>query len=424
MKRSSIIRTISAVLALLLAALMLLSACTLRPTDQPPETSGNQQTEPPVTNPPVTNPPATEPPVTEPLLPATDSSEIVDPPVPEFPYTNPLTGEGSNIDLSAKRPLAVVIANYYKKDTNSTEAQANISKADIVIEYPVEGNYTRLLALYSDYESVGEIGALRSARYYDIQLALGYDAIFASYGGSDLYKISNKLLKYGAYYYFNNKLIDALDFANDSKITKLKLTTRDVLKGLGASSTNSVTVSGEDFAAAIEKKGYKTDRTSDAPLMLFGSETTMYSDIGRNIRVNASATRRVDFIYDGGTGLYSRYQFSDDEGLLPHNDALNGNVQLTCANVVILFVDVSPIKEDAKSSDNESALDRKYVDVVGSGSGYAATAGTSTAITWKKTSETSPLQFFDANGNEITFNPGKTFIEIVPTGEEESAFIQ
>lgn len=420
MKRTS---RFFAATALVLAFLMLLPACTFRPVN-PPETENTSSvpTQPPTTTQPVTVPPVTQPPVTEP--PTQHSSEIVDPPVPVYPYTNPLTGEGTFVDLSAARPLAVVIANYYDKDTNATEAQANTSKADILIEYPVEGNYTRLLALYADYASVGEIGALRSARYYDIQLALGYEAIFASYGGSDLYKISDSLLKYGAYYYFNNGLVDALDFANDSKITKLKLTTRDVLKKLGASSTNGVTVSGEDFAAAIAKKGYATARSNTTPFMQFSDELVMLPDIGRTIRVNASSSRRVDFIYDGSTGLYARYQFSDDDGLLPHNDAVNGNAQLAFANVVVLFADVSPIAEDAKSAGNESALDRKYVKVVGSGYGYVATAGTSMQITWKKTSETSPIQFFDASGKEIKFNPGKICIEIIPSSLDESIIIQ
>lgn len=410
-------------LALLLALLMLLPACTFRPADpSDTENTSGTPTEPPITTQPVTVPPVTQPPVTEP--PTSQSSAVVDPPVPTYPYVNPLTGEGSFVDLSVSRPLAVVIANYYDKDTNATEAQANTSKADILIEYPVEGNYTRLLALYSDYASIGEIGALRSARYYDIQLALGYDAIFASYGGSDLYKISDSLLRYGAYYYFNNGLVDALDFANDSAITKLKLTTRDVLKKLGASSTNGVTVSGEDFAAAIAKKQYSTTRSGSTPLMRFSDQLVMLPDIGRTVRVYASATRRIDFIYDGSTGLYARYQFSDDDGLLPHNDAVNNNVQLAFANVVVLFADVSPIAEDAKSGGNESALDRKYVNVVGSGYGYIATAGSSARITWRKQSETSPLQFFDESGREFVFNPGKTCIEIIPSSLDESIIIQ
>ena len=38
-----------------------------------------------------------------------------------------------------------------------------------------------------------------------------------------------------------------------------------------------------------------------------------------------------------------------------------------------------------------------------------------TKITWTKGSLTSPTQYFDANGNELVLNVGKTYIAIVPS---------
>jgi len=423
--------------ALLLAVLFVLSACNFRPSDELPEENTTEDTDTPpetpenTTNlPPVTGDDPTEPPVT--TEPPTDTNTDTDPdsstdvsnPDPIYPYINPLTGLGTDKDLENARPLAVVIANYYVSKTNQTEVQANLSKADIIYEYPVEGNYTRLLALYSDYESVGEIGALRSARYYDIQLALGHDAIFASWGGSDLYKIDSSLLKYGAYYYFLNNLVDNLDFANDTKLTKLKLSQRNYLSNMGASSTNSVTVSGADFAAAIKELNYSTTiSTAYDYAIKFSDSTVVYGVQARHVKLNVTNTRRVDFIYNGSEGVYYRYQFSDDEGLLEHYDAANNNQQLSFTNVVLLYTNVSVIKEDSKAEGNAAALDRKYVDVVGSGSGYFISAGTCTPITWKKTSESAPLKYYDASGNEIVFNPGKTCVEICSTNFKESTTI-
>ena len=50
-----------------------------------------------------------------------------------------------------------------------------------------------------------------------------------------------------------------------------------------------------------------------------------------------------------------------------------------------------------------------------SGEGYYAVNGKMVPITWKKGSLTSPTQYFDAYGNELVLNVGKTYIAIVPS---------
>ena len=47
------------------------------------------------------------------------------------------------------------------------------------------------------------------------------------------------------------------------------------------------------------------------------------------------------------------------------------------------------------------------------GSGKYITEGQAIDITWKKDSEWEPTHYYDANGNEITLNPGKTWICII-----------
>ncbi|MBQ3791611.1 MAG: DUF3048 C-terminal domain-containing protein, partial [Clostridia bacterium] len=190
------------------------------------------------------------------------------------------------------------------------------------------------------------------------------------------------------------------------------------LQGLGAGSTNSVSVSGADFVKAIDKKGYSTALSNAydyGHVFQFSNTTVLFSNIARNIKFNVSASRQVDFIYNGNDALYYRYQFDDAEGNLAHVDSANNNQQLAFTNVILMYTDVSEISEDAKSSGNEAALDRKYVNVVGSGTGVYMTCGTMTEITWRKTNENAPLKFYLPGGEEVTFNPGKTFIEILPS---------
>ena len=44
--------------------------------------------------------------------------------------------------------------------------QYGITEADVIFELPVEGDLTRLMALYADYTKVPDICAIRSCRYY------------------------------------------------------------------------------------------------------------------------------------------------------------------------------------------------------------------------------------------------------------------
>ena len=88
-----------------------------------------------------------------------DQSEIpvfspVPEPVPEpvYPYTNPLTGEGVMEDISAKRPVAVMLNNLEK-----ALPQLGVGQADVIYEIVSEGGITRMMALFQDLQGVGTL---------------------------------------------------------------------------------------------------------------------------------------------------------------------------------------------------------------------------------------------------------------------------
>lgn len=62
--------------------------------------------------------------------------------------------------------------------------QEGIAQADILYECLVEGGLTRLMAVISDYTSIGVLGSVRSARDYYIDMAQNHDAIYIHAGGS------------------------------------------------------------------------------------------------------------------------------------------------------------------------------------------------------------------------------------------------
>ena len=77
------------------------------------------------------------------------------------------------------RPVAVMLNNL-----KAAQPQLGVSQADIIYEVPAEGGITRMLGVFQTLEGVGDLGSIRSARPYYLELALGHDALFVHAGGS------------------------------------------------------------------------------------------------------------------------------------------------------------------------------------------------------------------------------------------------
>ena len=108
-------------------------------------------------------------------------------------YVNPITGEQSETEIEG-RPLVVSYDN-----VGSAIPQSWTSLADIVYEFPVEGNQTRLQAVfYSEFPEF--LGPIRSTRPYFVDLTREYKGIFLAHGWSDAAK---QYLRSGVVPYIN-----------------------------------------------------------------------------------------------------------------------------------------------------------------------------------------------------------------------------
>lgn len=104
--------------------------------------------------------------------------ETTEPAEPEVvTYTSPLTGVEREKKYPA-RPLVVSIDN-----VGDAIPQSNLSKADLVYEFPVEGQQTRLQAIYYS-QFPEEFGPIRSTRPYFVDLTREYKGIFLAHGWS------------------------------------------------------------------------------------------------------------------------------------------------------------------------------------------------------------------------------------------------
>jgi hypothetical protein len=90
-------------------------------------------------------------------------------------------------------------------------------------------------------------------------------------------------------------------------------------------------------------------------------------------------------------------------GGAPHTDGITGE-RLTARNVVVQYAVLRP----------SGVKQYNIIDTVGTGPAVVFRDGVAISGTWRKDSEAGRTRFYDASGNEIEFNRGQTWIEVVP----------
>ena len=83
--------------------------------------------------------------------------------------------------------------------------------------------------------------------------------------------------------------------------------------------------------------------------------------------------------------------------------------QLKFKNVLIQIADVHERGDEAGHKDMVS---------IGEGKGYYLTNGICQPVTWKKADQQTPTHWYDAEGEELSLNPGKTWINVVSLSQE------
>ena len=303
--------------------------------------------------------------------------------VPEF--VNPLTGLAEEEDVSGNRPVAVMLNNLKK-----ALPQCGVSRADIIYEAPAEGGITRMMGVFQSVEGVGEIGTVRSARPYYVELAMGLDAIYLHAGGSP-----------GAYSIIKKFGVSALDCVNGPY--EGTLFWRDATRRKTAGLEHSVLTSSEKITRLFPT--YTSLRKTHAdgyvcPLN-FTDEAALDGGTAETVTIRYSNYKTGVFRYDAGSRNYLVEEYG-----APYVDANNGE-QVEVRNVLIVQTDVNPIKGDSAG--------RLTVRLTGTGSGFFACGGKYVPITWSKAAEDQPMYFFDAAGNPLSLEAGRSYINIVST---------
>ncbi|HEX6568666.1 MAG TPA: DUF3048 domain-containing protein, partial [Acidimicrobiales bacterium] len=287
----------------------------------------------------------------------------------------PLTGLGGDVDGRLDRPaLFVKIDN-----VEAARPQAGLGAADIVIEERVEGDLSRLAAVFHSTDA-DPVGPVRSVRTTDLELVgLFGRPLFASSGG-------------------NSSVLGQLADA-------------DVV----------------DIGANVSGEGFARDSGRPAPHNLFTSTPALYGkapesppppeplfaylDDGEELPAGATPVGGVtlsfggpevsSFAWDAASGTWPRSQRGTP-------DVDPDGTQLAPVNVVVLEIEY----------DMSGQLGRSVPHGVVTGEGRAVvlTQGHAIEGTWARPSLDDPLTLTGADGQQIELTPGQTFVELPPAG--------
>lgn len=332
---------------------------------------------------------------TEEKAPAEQTTDIVaedEVPPEEGMVRSKLTNEWVTADIGSLRPLAVMIPN-----DKSALPQYNISEAEILYECLVEGEITRLMAIYEDWTNLERVGNIRSCRDYFVYWAFEWDTIYIHAGGP----------------FYIDEVIGRKDTNN---INALVAPSGVFFRSTDRSAPQNLYLNGSDIVKEANRLGYEmTPRSGYAdsnhfqfasaskPNMLeeYGSAAANATKIDLS---NAYPVTQTWFEYNAEDGLYYRFQKPSGGA---HMDEATGE-QLAFKNVLIQFT-YHEVRDD------NGYLAFQCSDT--SRDGWYFTNGKGIHVNWKKTSDYGATRYYDDNGKEITLNTGKTMICIVEDGD-------
>lgn len=267
------------------------------------------------------------------------------------------------------RAFGVVLAQYPE-----TMPLSSPSQADLVIEGPVAnpGGITRLIAIFQ-CQSPQEIGSIRSVRPYMVDLALGYDLIFSSWGGCDagISRIKNLGLDW----------LDARVNPSGAFFRKQNI-----------SAPHNGFTSLEGLKKASQNLGMRQENRFEGYQFLKKDEI-VYQKTPQEIEINYSYP--VKWTYDPENGDYLR--FWNGNKMIDRNTAK----QVKAKNIVVMKTEMGVLSEGVVNVKTE-----------GSGKATFYQGGKETKGSWKKESPQGKLTFFDENGKEFKFIPGQIWIEV------------
>ena len=271
---------------------------------------------------------------------------------------------------AALQPYAVMVEN-------SPEARPLLgpARANLVIEAPVEGGITRFMLVMDASTTVAEIGPVRSARPYFVDLAEGLKAVYAPVGGSP-----DALAQ----------IASTSDFRNLDEIASGKYFWRATTR----SAPHNAYTKTELLHDAVVAKGW-TPSVFLPWRYLDASSTSAEAPTSTEVSILYGGTFNVRWAFDSQTRTYVRSQAGAVQ-----KDA-DGTI-VTSTNVVVILTDGEVLDD----------VGRLKLRTTGSGKAWLFRDGKRFEIRWRR-SRGAWYSFESIDGGDVLFRPGTTWISLV-----------
>lgn len=294
---------------------------------------------------------------------------------------NKLTGEYNiDKDFDGTRPVAIMVNN----NTHGLP-QRGIADCDLLVEIEVEGGITRMMAFFSDYRRITQVGTVRSLRNQFLDLARPYDAMIIHVGSSAY--ADQAVSRYGY------KTLDAMGCT---------IVSQDKSRLGKYASEHTWFTDPELIESAIDARGMRLEDDSPEPIFSFaeyGTEAVLDDGVANSAKWAFSDSYDGKAQYDPSSQSYIFWQHGEQR-----YDELSGD-PISYKNIFLIIA--------SRPGYYGNGVPR-YDYSVG-GEGYYLSRGKYEKFTWSKDSEESRFIFKDLNGNELKINPGRSYIAILNT---------
>ncbi len=311
---------------------------------------------------------------------------------------NPLTGEVVEEPLPA-RPIIVSNDN-----AEGARPQSGISKADIVYEFPAEGNIPRLQPIfYSEFPE--RVAPVRSVRNYFVDLAREFKAIHVGFGVSPQ---ANDYLKTGVIPYVNPNTYqygedDDMFWRDDARPDGV----HNVYTNLQEIYDMNKTPDWQSQQILRTYPRYEDDLTEEEKT----EETTLLESypVATNITMSY-ISEDIEYVYDPETELYTRYV--DGDMAVDFED----DTPITTSNIIVQYVSIGML--DAKRLD---------IDMTEGGNCVIFTKGKAFVGNWSRDDLDSPTIFYtiktteegEEYKEEIKLSIGKTWVQVIGKNNDD-----
>jgi len=293
----------------------------------------------------------------------------------------PLTGRLVTEAVAERHPVAVMV-----DDLSPARPQSGFTAASVVWQAPAEGGIPRYMMVFQE-NVPGDVGPVRSSRYYYIAWAAELRAVYAHAGGSPQALATLRTQGQGQLVY------NADEFRWGGSFRRIH--TRQ--------SPHNLYTTGKQLRALVAAV-HARDGPLTWPWRFAADSPLARRPVGGRIQVTYQANV-IRYDYDRETNTYLRSVSVEGKQV----DA-STKQRVAPKNVIVMQMHFGPLNDGSYSKKH-----RLEADVVGSGKAWIATNGVTIQGTWKKPSLKAPTQFYDRSGNPVTLTVGQTFVQVMKT---------